>query len=77
MRNYPENKAFWTKNGEQRLRIDGNSLPKVGECIEYIESCGYKYIMHCCGKYCFKHNETWKPISFTLRELRLARVYGW
>jgi hypothetical protein len=80
MKYTPDSDPFWTKNGDQRLRIDGNALPSVQECIDYIKGCGSGWTFlgrNAWGRYGFKHDETGRTEGFSLRELRLAKVYGW
>jgi len=58
-------------------------IPRVKECISYIEKCGWEYIGYKFGSYWFKGldgRKTWagcSSIAFTLTELREAYNYGW
>ena len=57
-----------------------NSLPKVNDCIAYIESCGWKLVNRYRTVYYFKNEDICiehKQMRFTLSELRHAYVNGW
>lgn len=62
-----------------RVKIDGY-LPTVKECKAYIESCGYTFSHRSIiGTYVFYRDikNAKGEVSFTLRELREAKIYGW
>lgn len=58
-------------------------IPKIKECIKYIESCGWTLDYYNRPWYCFKINPGWfethlmKQVSFTLHEIRDAYTNGW
>ena len=57
-----------------------DKLPKVGDCIAYIESCGWMLDSQYRGIYYFQNvdaNMAHKLMRFTLTELRHAFKYGW
>lgn len=62
--------------------MKSNSLPKVGECIHYVCSLGYRFKNYYCGVYWFEiidkskrpaHN--WE-MKWTLGEMRHAVKHG-
>jgi hypothetical protein len=57
------------------------SLPKVDECIAYVESLGYKLIVRKRGYYVFKDTTGKRPdhnkeMRWNLNELRHAKQFG-
>lgn len=53
---------------------------KVGECIRYIESCGWLLKKRARGYYHFRNekaNESQRDMTFTLAELRESYLKGW
>lgn len=60
-------------------------IPTVKECIQYIESCGWKFSHRSIvGTYVFRHEDgevknckSYSEVAFTLHELRHAFKYGW
>lgn len=57
-------------------------IPKVKDCIAYIESCGWRFKSYYLGGYFFESVDRTtmagnSNISFTLKELRHAKKYGW
>ena len=59
-----------------------SSLPKVKECITYVESLGYRFKNYYCGVYWFEiTDKTKRPIhnwemKWTLGEMRFAIKNG-
>lgn len=50
------------------------TLPKVTECKEYIQSCGFKFLRY---RYCvYVFLGVRGPLYFSLREMREAFRYG-
>ncbi len=64
------------------MKTTPQTLPKVGECIEYVKSLGYTYMSYKHGFYYFKIiDKTTRPkhnwvMSWTLGEMRHAVKYG-
>ena len=58
-----------------------DKLPKVADCIAYIEKCGWKLTNQYRGCVYYFYNENqpdcFKQMRFTLTELRHALKYGW
>lgn len=52
-------------------------IPKIKECIPYIEGCGYKFQGYNRPWYLFTSIRTEKLVTFTLTEIREAFKYGW
>ncbi len=52
-------------------------LPRVQDCIKYIESCGWHFEYHSTQRYVFGNNNKAQTIAFTLHELRDAVINGW
>ncbi len=58
-------------------------IPKVKDCIAYIEGCGWKYSHYNRPWYAFESAGTartmtgGKMIYFTLHEIRHALTHGW
>jgi len=53
------------------------NIPKVKDCIAYIESCGWMFQHQACGCYLFRHaTRTPHELAFSLAELREAKRYG-
>lgn len=59
------------------------SVPKIKECIAYIESCGWHFTYYNKPWYVFESNGLAKTasgsreVSFTLFEIRHAKINGW
>lgn len=56
------------------------TLPKLKECIAYIEGCGWKLTNQHRMVYYFENpnaNLVHRQMRFTLNELRHAFKYGW
>lgn len=54
--------------------------PKIDDCIEYIESCGWRLVLRKRGTYLFhlkKRCEVIDYVEFTLKEIREAYLKGW
>lgn len=59
---------------------DKSQLVKVGECIKYIEACGWKLQQRARGYYFFYNsnaNLAQRDMVFSLAELREAYHNGW
>jgi hypothetical protein len=58
-------------------------IPKIQDCIAYIEGCGWKLQYFNRPWYVFKSTGTARTmggsdeITFTLTEIRHAKRYGW
>ena len=52
-------------------------VPKIKECIPYIEHCGYRFLYYNRPWYVFQHEGLGREITFTLSEIREAYRYGW
>lgn len=60
------------------VKINGK-VPLLKDCIAYLKDKGWQ-LQHRCldGRYFFRNEENHtKEVSFTLRELREAYLYGW
>ncbi len=58
-----------------------NKIPHIQDCIEYVESCGFKYSHRCIlNTYVFYRIDDRvsypREISFSLHEIREAYKYG-
>lgn len=69
-----------------RRLVQGDTLTansevvKVGECIQYIESCGWKLKNRARGYYYFYNpnaHEGHRDMTFSLKELRETYHNGW
>jgi len=61
------------------IRTSQHTLPRVGECIQYVESCGWKRIGRLGTAYFFENPNAplcFKQLTFTLTELRHAFKHG-
>ena len=64
------------------MKIPAPTLPKVKECIIYVESLGYKLLFRSIGSYVFEVNDrTTRPrhnwiMKWTLQEMRHAVRFG-
>ena len=52
-------------------------IPKIKDCIAYIESCGYKYSHYSVARTYVFYSENKKEVAFTLTEIREAYLKGW
>ena len=64
------------------MAFTSQTLPKVGECISYVESLGYRLLFRCNKVYTFQiTNHTTRPehnwiMTWTLGEMRNAMKNG-
>ena len=63
------------------MRILTNGVPRIPyikECVDYIESCGYKFSHYSLTRtYVFYRISDNHEVFFNLKEIREAKRYGW